>query len=126
MQFKIVRHRDQQGIYHEGNTVQLLRRVREVTPDSQKAAGGRQVRPRGTRTSCCPTRALTPGERRRERDRMTSQLRHAAPLNSSPASGCSSSTGAKRLMTKEIDMRYWTFNTNTCVAGTEFECELFE
>ena len=79
MQFKIVRHRDQQGIYHEGNTLQLLRRVREVTPDSQKAAGGRQVRPRGTRTSYCPTRALTPGERRRERDRMTSQLRHAAP-----------------------------------------------
>jgi len=33
MQFKIVRHRDQQGIYHEGNTVQCLRRVREVTPD---------------------------------------------------------------------------------------------
>jgi len=33
MQFKIVRHRDQQGIYHEGNTVQCLRRVKEVTPD---------------------------------------------------------------------------------------------
>lgn len=33
MQFKIVRHRDQQGIYHEGNTVQCLRRLREVTPD---------------------------------------------------------------------------------------------
>lgn len=33
MQFKIVRHRDQQGVYHEGNTVQCLRRVREVTPD---------------------------------------------------------------------------------------------
>ena len=33
MQFKIVRHRDQQGIYHEGNTVQCLRRVREVTRD---------------------------------------------------------------------------------------------
>jgi hypothetical protein len=34
MQFKIVRHRDQDGVYHEGNTVQCLRRVREVTPDS--------------------------------------------------------------------------------------------
>lgn len=33
MQFKIVRHRDQQGIYHEGNTVQCLRRVREITTD---------------------------------------------------------------------------------------------
>ncbi len=32
MQFKIVRHRDLQGIYHEGNTVQCLRRVREVVP----------------------------------------------------------------------------------------------
>lgn len=34
MQFKIVRHRDQDGVYHEGNTVQCLRRVREVTPDN--------------------------------------------------------------------------------------------
>lgn len=33
MQFKIVRHRDQQGIYHEGNTVQCLRRTREFSPD---------------------------------------------------------------------------------------------
>lgn len=40
MQFKIVRHRDQQGIYHEGNTVQCLRRVREVTPD---CPGGKNV-----------------------------------------------------------------------------------
>ena len=32
MQFKTVRHRDQDGNYHEGNTVQCLRRVREVTP----------------------------------------------------------------------------------------------
>lgn len=29
MQFKIVRHRDADGGYHEGNTVQCLRRVRE-------------------------------------------------------------------------------------------------
>ncbi len=29
MQFKIVRHRDANGEYHEGNTVQCLRRVRE-------------------------------------------------------------------------------------------------
>ena len=34
MQFKIVRHRDQDGVYHEGNTVQCLRRVREVTPEN--------------------------------------------------------------------------------------------
>ena len=33
MQFKTVRHRDQDGNYHEGKTVQCLRRVREVTPD---------------------------------------------------------------------------------------------
>ncbi|TXH43529.1 MAG: hypothetical protein E6Q92_05070 [Burkholderiaceae bacterium] len=33
MQFKIIRYRDQQGVYHEGNTVQCLRRAREVTPD---------------------------------------------------------------------------------------------
>lgn len=33
MQFKIVRHRDQQGIYHEGSTVQCLRRMREVSPE---------------------------------------------------------------------------------------------
>ena len=33
MQFKTVRHRDQEGNYHEGKTVQCLRRVREVTPD---------------------------------------------------------------------------------------------
>ncbi|UIF85725.1 hypothetical protein [Cupriavidus sp. UYPR2.512] len=33
MQFKTVRHRDQDGNYHNGSTVQCLRRVREVTPD---------------------------------------------------------------------------------------------
>jgi hypothetical protein len=33
MQFKIVRHRDQQGVYHEGKTIQCLRRMRKVTPD---------------------------------------------------------------------------------------------
>ncbi|MDD3326562.1 MAG: hypothetical protein PHW25_05685 [Zoogloea sp.] len=33
MQFKIIRYRDQQGVYHEGNTVQCLRRAREVTSD---------------------------------------------------------------------------------------------
>jgi len=33
MQFKTVRHRDQDGKYHNGSTVQCLRRVREVTPD---------------------------------------------------------------------------------------------
>ena len=30
MQFKTVRHRDQDGNYHEGKTVQCLRRVRET------------------------------------------------------------------------------------------------
>lgn len=33
MQFKIIRYRDQQGIYHKGNVVQCLRRAREVSPD---------------------------------------------------------------------------------------------
>jgi hypothetical protein len=33
MQFKIIRHRDKDGNYHEGHRVQCLRRVREVTPD---------------------------------------------------------------------------------------------
>lgn len=31
MQFKIVRHRDRNGIYRQGDTVQCLRRVREVS-----------------------------------------------------------------------------------------------
>lgn len=31
MQFKIVRYRDQQGVYHEGNTVHCLRRTVEVS-----------------------------------------------------------------------------------------------
>lgn len=43
MQFKIVRHRDQQGLYHEGNTVQYLRRVREVTPDFPKGKNVQRV-----------------------------------------------------------------------------------
>ena len=33
MQFKIVRHRDKEGAYREGNTVQCLRRTREITSD---------------------------------------------------------------------------------------------
>lgn len=33
MQFKTVRHRDQDGKYHNGSTVQCLRRVREMTPE---------------------------------------------------------------------------------------------
>lgn len=43
MQFKIVRHRDQQGIYHEGNTVQCLRRVREVTLDCPEGKNVQRV-----------------------------------------------------------------------------------
>lgn len=43
MQFKIVRHRDQDGVYHEGNTVQCLRRVREVTPDAPEGKSVQRV-----------------------------------------------------------------------------------
>jgi len=51
MQFKIVRHRDQQGIYHEGNTVQCLRRVREVTPDFPEGKNVQRVVAKFDRTA---------------------------------------------------------------------------
>lgn len=43
MQFKTVRHRDQDGKYHNGSTVQCLRRVREVTPEHPEGKNVQRV-----------------------------------------------------------------------------------
>jgi hypothetical protein len=67
MQFKIVRHRDQQGIYHEGNTVQCLRRVREVAPDFPEGKNVQRVVAKFDRTArklpADVAKVLTPAER---------------------------------------------------------------
>jgi len=72
MQFKIVRHRDQQGVYHEGSTVQCLRREREATPDFPEGKNVQRVVAkfdRGARELPADVAAiLTPAEREEWRD----------------------------------------------------------
>lgn len=69
MQFKVVRHRDKEGRYHEGNTVQCLRYVRQITPENPEGKNVQRVVAkfdRWTRELPADTAALLSDEERGE------------------------------------------------------------